>query len=121
VEVDDVEATGMEAYVAVQVAEEAIVDYPSRPCSPKVWRPFKSYEELLAEGRTRDFHLRSRASGNVAPLRVRWRQVRLLMVQVYAGRCPHFSGHGAESGSRWRELGVGLSDRALHVSPSSGR
>jgi hypothetical protein len=32
-----------------------------------------------------------------------------------------YSSHGAESGSRWRELGVGLSDEALLVSASSGR
>jgi hypothetical protein len=48
-EMDDAEAIGVEAHVAVQVAEEAIADYPSWPCSPEVRRPRKTDDELLAE------------------------------------------------------------------------
>jgi hypothetical protein len=48
-EVDDAEAIGVEAHVAVQVAEEAIVDYTPRPRSPEVRRPRKTDDDLLAE------------------------------------------------------------------------
>ncbi|KAM0883026.1 hypothetical protein ACQ4PT_031903 [Festuca glaucescens] len=40
---------GEEDHVAVQLAEEAIQDYPSRPSSLVVRRPRKSDEELLAD------------------------------------------------------------------------
>jgi hypothetical protein len=43
------DAIGAEYHVAVQIAEEAIEDYPSQSSSPVVRRPRKFDKELLAE------------------------------------------------------------------------